>query len=116
MSGLSRRLLIVSAGTAAAGIATGVVAARAGAADDATDPAVQSPPGLTTITPTDPQYADLQLRGYNKRFVGTPENVRIVGTTAHVVRAVNEAVRAGKQNRHPVGRSRPRRPGRRPEG
>ena len=54
-------------------------------------------PGPVSITPSDPRYLDVQLRGYNKRLVSNPESVRIVGTTAHVVQAVNEAVAAGKR-------------------
>ncbi|MEU7820610.1 FAD-binding protein [Catellatospora sp. NPDC049133] len=92
MSRLSRRMLIAGAGSAAAGLATGVVAAPAAAHDPG-----EIPPGLTTVTPSDPRYADTQLRGYNKRFVGTPEAVRIVGSTEHVVQAVREAVRGGKR-------------------
>lgn len=91
MSGLSRRSFFAGAALSAAGVAT---VAGATATDSVAD---SVPPGPTAITPTDPQYPDIRLRGYNKRFVGAPDGVVIVGTTAHVVRAVNAAVRAGKQ-------------------
>ncbi|MFD7662131.1 FAD-binding oxidoreductase [Streptomyces sp. NPDC059788] len=55
------------------------------------------PAGPVTVTPGDPRYEDLLLRGYNKRYTKAPESIRVVGTTAHVVQAVNDAVRAGKQ-------------------
>ncbi|WP_117210375.1 FAD-binding oxidoreductase [Allorhizocola rhizosphaerae] len=92
MSSLSRRMLIAGAGSAAAGLATGIVASPAPAHDPG-----EIPPGPSTITPSDTRYPDAQLRGYNKRFVGTPEAVRIVGSTDHVIQAVREAVRAGKR-------------------
>lgn len=45
------------------------------------------------IGPDDPRYADLVRRGYNKRFAGSPDYVRLVGSTEQVVDAVQEAVR-----------------------
>jgi hypothetical protein len=49
------------------------------------------------IGPDDPRYADLVLRGNNRRFVATPEAIYRAGSTGQVVRAVEEAVRAGKR-------------------
>jgi len=45
------------------------------------------------IGPDDPRYADLVRRGYNKRFAGKPDYVRLVGSTEQVVDAVQEAMR-----------------------
>src|SRR5439155_5486912 len=52
--------------------------------------------GPATVAPDDPRYASL-VRGTNHRFVGTPDHVRLVGSTAQVVDAVNEAVAAGRR-------------------
>jgi aclacinomycin oxidase len=40
----------------------------------------------------DPRYADLVRRDFNKRFIGSPDYVRLVGSTDDVVNAVQEAV------------------------
>lgn len=45
------------------------------------------------IGPDDPRYADLVGRGFNKRFVGRPDVVRLVSSTQQVVEAVQDAVR-----------------------
>ena len=45
------------------------------------------------IGPTDPRYAGLVGRGFNKRFTGTPDYVRLVGSTSQVIDAVQDAVR-----------------------
>jgi aclacinomycin oxidase len=47
------------------------------------------------VNPGDPLYRDLQLRGYNRRFVGTPDSVFVVGDTDQVVDAVDAAVASG---------------------
>jgi FAD binding domain-containing protein/berberine-like enzyme len=49
--------------------------------------------GPDKVGPSDPRYADLVRRGFNKRFAGTPDYVRLVGSTEQVVEAVQEAVR-----------------------
>jgi len=46
------------------------------------------------IGPDDPRYAELAHRGFNKRFVGKPDYVRLVGSTEQVVDAVQRAVKA----------------------
>jgi FAD/FMN-containing dehydrogenase len=46
------------------------------------------------VGPDDPRYRDLIRRGFNKRFVGKPDYVRLVGSTEQVVEAVEDAVRA----------------------
>jgi FAD/FMN-containing dehydrogenase len=47
------------------------------------------------IGPDDLRYADLAQRGFNKRFVGRPDHIRLVRSTAQVVDAVQAAVRDG---------------------
>jgi hypothetical protein len=37
------------------------------------------------VNPGDPLYRDLQPRGYNRRFVGTPDSVFVVNDTDQVV-------------------------------
>jgi FAD binding domain/Berberine and berberine like len=49
------------------------------------------------VNPTDPLYRDLQLRGYNRRFIGTPDSVFIVDDTDQVVDAVDAVVASGKK-------------------
>ena len=49
--------------------------------------------GPDRIGPDDPRYADLVNRGFNKRFSGRPDYVRVVSSTGQVVNAVQEAVR-----------------------
>ena len=50
---------------------------------------------VAEVHPGDPRYRDLQLRGYNRRFVGTPERVFVVDGTDQVVQAVDEVVASG---------------------
>jgi aclacinomycin oxidase len=52
--------------------------------------------GGSVVGPDDPRYADL-VRGWNGRFVGTPDHVRVVGSAAQVETALAEAVAGGKQ-------------------
>ncbi|MFC0106114.1 FAD-binding oxidoreductase [Kibdelosporangium aridum] len=56
-----------------------------------------APPPVVEIKPDDRRYADLQMRGYNRRFVGTPDSVYLVSDTQQVVDVVNQAVRDGKR-------------------
>ncbi|UQA94560.1 FAD-binding oxidoreductase [Streptomyces halobius] len=49
--------------------------------------------GPVTVRPGDLRYDSLQ-RGNNHRFVGRPEEIRVVGSTEQVVRAVADAVRS----------------------
>ena len=49
------------------------------------------------VNPGDPLYRDLQLRGYNRRFVGTPDSVFVVDDTDQVVAAVDAVVASGKR-------------------
>jgi FAD binding domain/Berberine and berberine like len=48
------------------------------------------------VRPGDAGYADL-VRGTNPRWIGTPESVRVAGSTDQVVEAVQQAVNAGKR-------------------
>jgi len=47
------------------------------------------------IGPDDPRYAELIRRGFNKRFEGRPDYIRLVSSTDDVVDAVQSAVRDG---------------------
>jgi FAD/FMN-containing dehydrogenase len=77
-------------------VSAGALAAGAPAA--AARGSVAVPPlGPVHIGPGDPRYPFLAGRGYNERFTGSPEHIRVVGSTGQVVRAVQEAVRAGKR-------------------
>jgi hypothetical protein len=49
---------------------------------------------LEKVGPHDPRYGDLVRRGFNKRFAGKADYVRLVGSTEQVVDAVQDAVRA----------------------
>jgi FAD/FMN-containing dehydrogenase len=49
------------------------------------------------VNPGDPRYRDLQLCGYNRRFVGTPDSVFVVDDTDQVVDAVDAVVASGKK-------------------
>ncbi|HEY3556597.1 MAG TPA: FAD-binding protein [Kribbella sp.] len=89
---VSRRGLL--AGTAVAGAALAIpgtasaVPTAATAATGATGP---------RIGPDDPRYQDLVTRGQNRRFVGTPDYVRVIRSTDDAVAAVQDAVRSGKR-------------------
>src|SRR5690242_3492459 len=52
--------------------------------------------GAVTVGPDDPRYAELTV-GDNQRWVARPDYVRVVGSTDHVVHAVQEAVRSGRR-------------------
>ncbi|MEZ0109160.1 FAD/FMN-containing dehydrogenase [Catenulispora sp. EB89] len=102
-TGLSRRSLLGRAGTVAAG-SVALAGGVAGAANAAAGPGAAPNPDTTAapefgpvrITPTDIRY-DSMLRGDNFRFVGHPDEVRVVTSTEDVVHVVTEAVRAGKR-------------------
>jgi aclacinomycin oxidase len=52
--------------------------------------------GPVTVRPGDSRYDNLLL-GNNFRFAGRPDEIRVVGSTEQVVRAVSEAVRSGRR-------------------
>lgn len=47
------------------------------------------------IGPDDSRYAALNRRGFNKRFEGRPDYIRLVGSTQDVIDAVQLAVTSG---------------------
>jgi aclacinomycin oxidase len=49
------------------------------------------------IGPDDPRYAALVGRGFNKRFAGKPDYVRLVHSADDVIDAVQDAVREGRR-------------------
>ncbi|WP_443329407.1 FAD-binding oxidoreductase [Streptomyces sp. 8N706] len=49
------------------------------------------------ITPGDPRYEDLAVRGSNQRFTARPAAFRVATTTQQVVAAVGEAARSGRR-------------------
>ncbi|GAA2778616.1 FAD-binding oxidoreductase [Crossiella cryophila] len=87
-TGVSRRGLLVGAGAVAV-TALGVGTASAQAAEAADF-------GPVAVRPGDLRYDNL-LRGNNFRFANSPDEIRVVTSTEQVVRAVGEAVRAGKR-------------------
>lgn len=88
----------LAGGTAeAAGTASGSPGAGTGAATADRGGAPQATPfGPVTVRPGDTRYDSL-LRGDNWRFVGQPEEIRVVGSTEQVVQAVGDAVRSGRR-------------------
>ncbi|WP_329297170.1 FAD-binding protein [Streptomyces sp. NBC_00659] len=78
---------------------TGTIAAAAAAGSGlATATAAASPSSHPLVVePADPRYADLAVRGSNKRFTARPEAFVLATTTEQVVVAVREAVRDGKR-------------------
>lgn len=53
-------------------------------------------PAPAIVRPGDTRYAELVV-GYNQRWVGTPESVRLAASTAQVADVVREAVASGKR-------------------
>jgi FAD/FMN-containing dehydrogenase len=92
---VSRRKLLT--GAAAIGGAV-VLPSEIARADNVPTTATACPPSYpgSTVTPADQRYGDL-VRNWNGRFTGSPDYVRVVGTTADVQLALAEAVRSGKQ-------------------
>lgn len=92
--GMGRRNFLAG-GAAAGGAAlltgTGLVSPAA-AVEDAG--ALTEP--LTAVTPADKRYKDL-VRGWNQRWVASPETVYLAETTAQVQQVVQKAVTAGKR-------------------
>ncbi|GIH14355.1 FAD-binding oxidoreductase [Rugosimonospora africana] len=101
---LSRRRLLAGAGAVAAGSAglAGAVdadkAEAAPAAPQATQAAGPEPAafGPVTVRPGDLRYDNL-VRGNNFRYVGRPDEIRVVGSTDQVVRAVSDAAHSGRR-------------------
>ena len=98
---VSRRGLLTAAGGAAVGAAVNAAALGTGAAVAAPVPQDATGPqpaefGPVPVRPGDPRYENL-LRGNNFRYVGRPDEIRVVGSTAQVVAAVSDAVRSGRR-------------------
>ncbi len=89
----TRRDLLRGAGAAAA-VGLTLPATPAAAESGGTCP---PPLGPVVIGPDDPRYQDLIIRGYNRRFANTPDEIRVVGSTEQVVAAVQAAVRTGRR-------------------
>ncbi|TCO64711.1 FAD-binding oxidoreductase [Actinocrispum wychmicini] len=81
---VSRRGVLIGAGA----VAVGAAASGTAAASPSTGTAA------VTIRPNDPRYSSL-LRGNNFRFVGRPDEIRVVESSDQVARAVSDAVRSG---------------------
>ncbi|MFE1898928.1 FAD-binding oxidoreductase [Streptomyces yangpuensis] len=101
MKDLSRRGFIaggVAAGGAAerAAAGTGAAAAAETGTDTAAAGCFPAPPAKD-IRPGDPRYEELIARGYNGRFSGRPESVRLVHRPDQVVAAVDDALRTGRR-------------------
>ncbi|MBP2478161.1 hypothetical protein JOF53_007033 [Crossiella equi] len=94
MSDVSRRGFLVGA-AAAGGLA--VTGGTASAEPEGVAGAAPPPIGPVTIRPGDPRYEDLRIKGVNARWRPKPEYWQLVGSTEQVVRAVREAVWAGKR-------------------
>ncbi|QMU71485.1 FAD-binding oxidoreductase [Streptacidiphilus sp. P02-A3a] len=93
---------LLTTGPAAALTSTASTASAASAADVIrAGPPEPTAFGPVTVRPADTRYQSL-LRGDNFRFVGRPDEVRVLGSTGQVVRAVADAVRSG---RRPAARS-----------
>ncbi|KAB2350182.1 FAD-binding oxidoreductase [Actinomadura rudentiformis] len=89
---------VLRGGLAATAAGIAVPALGMGSAEAAPNAAAcPPPPGPAKVGRGEPRYPSLASRGYNRRFVGNPEHVWVVGTTEHVVRAVQDAVDSGKR-------------------
>ncbi|MFI5694276.1 FAD-dependent oxidoreductase [Kribbella sp. NPDC051586] len=88
---VSRRGLL--AGTAVAGASLAIP----GTASAAPSAAPSAASIGAKIGPGDARYQDLVTRGQNRRFVGTPDYIRVIRSPQDAVAAVQEAVRAGKR-------------------
>lgn len=96
----SRRGVLAWAGALAVGGAAAGATSLTGArpADAAPGEAAPQPTtfGPVTVRPDDLRYENL-VRGNNFRFVGRPDEIRVVGSTDQVAHAVSDAVRTGRR-------------------
>ncbi|MEV5374872.1 FAD-binding oxidoreductase [Streptomyces nondiastaticus] len=103
----SRRQVVAGAAAVGAGVALAGPVGRAaadggvgtGAGTGTGTGAGEGAPGAfgpLTVRPSDRRYADLS-RGANRRWTGTPDAVRLVGSADQVVAAVQEAVDTGRK-------------------
>lgn len=98
-----RRSLLTGAAAVAGGAAlttalpaSAQAASRTGAPAAADTAPPTATPDVVTVTPSDPRFPDL-VRGTNQRWVASPDQVRLVTTTAQAVKAVQDAVSSGKR-------------------
>ncbi|MEU0372631.1 FAD-binding protein [Streptomyces sp. NPDC006283] len=91
MTAPSRRRFVAQALTAGAAASLTTTGLAPAARATPTPAASQAP--AAQVTPDDPRYAALSVRGSNKRFTARPDAFCLPATTADVVRAVNDAVR-----------------------
>ncbi|RKN38346.1 FAD-binding oxidoreductase [Streptomyces hoynatensis] len=97
----TRRSVLRTAAVAGAGIPAAQLAGAAGAgaasAPGRHAEAGSWPPplGPAAVGPQDARYYGLVRRGINARHQGSPDEVRVVGSTGQVADAVREAVRRG---------------------
>ncbi|MCX9192914.1 FAD-linked oxidase [Carbonactinospora thermoautotrophica] len=92
-----RRFLSGAAAVGSAAVALPITRSNGtGTQAAASTGSVKSAPNPVTVRPGDIRYGDL-VRGYNQRWVGTPEHVTLVWTTQQVVQLVQDAVSAGKR-------------------
>ncbi|MEV6825016.1 FAD-binding protein [Amycolatopsis sp. NPDC051102] len=90
MTELSRRRWMLAAGTTAAALVTSDTPATV-------VPAALEPVAAPPIRPGEPRYEDLARRRINARFDPRPAQFRVPTCTEQVVRAVQDAVRAGRR-------------------
>ncbi|MFB6721368.1 FAD-binding protein [Kribbella sp. NPDC056345] len=88
---ISRRGLLAGTAATGAGLAVPITSASTASAARSAVAAGEK------IRPGDVRYADLVQRGQNKRFTAKPEYARVIQSTEDAVRAVQDAVRAGKR-------------------
>ncbi|RSS80410.1 FAD-dependent oxidoreductase [Streptomyces sp. WAC06614] len=88
---LDRRGFLAASAAGGAAALTGATAGPAGAAAAG---AAAEPP--VVVRPGDRRYADL-VRGWNQRWVASPEAVHLVHTPAQALDAVQHAVRTGRR-------------------
>lgn len=93
---LSRRALMAGAGVVAAGGLVGQARAAGGPAGPGSAVGPAGPGAAVRIGPGDVRYENL-LRGNNFRFAGQPDEIRVTTSADQVVRAVDDAVRAGRR-------------------
>jgi hypothetical protein len=94
MQGVTRRKFLAGAMAGGSAVALGVAGTPAYGATSTGTGEGGFPP--VTVVPADARYPDL-VRGNNLRYVGNPDYVRLVSSTDQVVRAVQDAVSAGKR-------------------
>ncbi|MEV5327553.1 FAD-binding oxidoreductase [Nonomuraea sp. NPDC052634] len=93
MSDVTRRRLLGGTTVLGGAATAGLLPALPAAATTATG----KDPGLVRVGKPDPRYTDLVVRGMNQRFRPQPEYFHVVTSTEQVVKAVGDAVRAGKR-------------------